>query len=122
MACVLRSAEIMNSEKTEADRNHGPNDPTTTRANGSSRISSREFARRAKALISKLPSSLDAQMARSPYTTLGIAIAIGVGAGMLFGSRILRSVLASAASYAAIELARGCLRQTAFDAAAHPSS
>jgi hypothetical protein len=111
----------MNAEKTEADRNHGPNDSTTTHANGSSPIKSREFARRAKALISKLPSSLDAQMARSPYTTLGIAVAIGVGAGMLLGSRILRSVLASAASYAAIEFARACLRQTAFDAADHAS-
>jgi ElaB/YqjD/DUF883 family membrane-anchored ribosome-binding protein len=100
----------MNAEHTEADVHRKPIDPTAAHANGSPHIKSREFARRAKTVISNLPSSLDERMKRSPYTTLGIALAIGMGAGILLGSRILRSVVAGAASYAVIELGRAYLR------------
>jgi ElaB/YqjD/DUF883 family membrane-anchored ribosome-binding protein len=101
----------MNAEQTQADPHRSPIDPTAAHANGSPHIKSREFARRAKAMFSNLPSSLDEQMKHHPYTTFGIALAIGMGAGILLGSRILRSVLAGAASYAVIEFGRAYLRQ-----------
>jgi hypothetical protein len=100
----------MNAQNAEADLHHKPIDPPASHTNGSPHIKSGEFARRAKAVISNLPSSLDEQMKRSPYTTLCIALAIGVGTGILLGSRILRSVLAGTASYAVIELGRAYLR------------
>jgi hypothetical protein len=106
----------MNAEKTQADPHRKPIDPTAAHSNGSRHIKSREFARHVKATFSKLPSSLDEQMKHSPYTTFGIAIAIGMGAGILLGSRILRSVLAGAVSYAVIELGREYLGQTMADA------
>jgi ElaB/YqjD/DUF883 family membrane-anchored ribosome-binding protein len=111
----------MTAAKTQADLHRKPNEPTATQANGSAHIKSHEFARRAKAVISELPSSLDAQMKRSPYATFGIALAIGMGTGILLGSRVLRSVLASVASYAAIELGRAYLRQAVPGAFPHPS-
>lgn len=111
----------MNGEKADADLHRKPDDPTAKQANGSSHTKRHPFARRAKTMISELPSSLDAQLKHSPYTTLGIALAVGMGTGILIGSRILRSVLASAVSYAAIELGRAYLRQTASESATHAS-
>jgi hypothetical protein len=94
----------LNTEKTEV------NEPT--HANGSPRIASgRMFASRARAMLSGFPSNLDAQIKFRPYATLGIAGVVGMAAGILLGSRILRSALAGAASYAAVELARSYLRQ-----------
>jgi ElaB/YqjD/DUF883 family membrane-anchored ribosome-binding protein len=111
----------MTAAKTEADLRRNPSEPAARQANGSAHTKSHEFARRAKAMISELPSSLDAQVKRRPYATLGIALAIGVGTGILLGSRILRSVLASAASFAAIELGRAYLRQAVPGVFPHPS-
>lgn len=106
------SAAVMNADNREGDPHRQLKDPTATQANGSPHTKRGEFARRAKGFISQLPPSLDAQMKRSPYTTLGIALAVGMGAGILLRSRILRSVLVSAASYAVIELGRAYLRET----------
>jgi hypothetical protein len=64
-------------------------------------------------MFSEFPSGLNAQMKRSPYAALGVAFAVGMGVGILLGSRILRSVIASAVSYGVIELGRGYLRETA---------
>jgi len=72
-------------------------------------MGSRAFGRRAKAMFSEFPSGLDAQMKRTPYAAVGVAFAIG----MLLGSRILRSVLASAVSYGVIEVGRAYVRKTA---------
>jgi hypothetical protein len=102
----------MNPENDKADLHRKPNEPTATHANGSPHTKTRDFARRAKVMFSKLPSSLDARMKDNPYATFGIALALGAGAGILLGSRILRTVLASAASYALIELGRTYLRET----------
>jgi hypothetical protein len=100
----------MNSDNSDANRHHQAND--STHSNGSPHAQSRKFAGRARAIFSAFPSNLDAQMKGSPYAALGIAFAIGMGAGVVLGSRILRSVLASAASYAAMEIGRAYLRQT----------
>jgi ElaB/YqjD/DUF883 family membrane-anchored ribosome-binding protein len=105
------AAELMNS--APADTQHTADDQrSSTQANGSSNGKPREFARRTIATLSTLPSSLDAQMKGRPYAAFGVALAIGVGTGILLRSRILRSVIASAASYAVIELGRAYLRET----------
>ncbi len=80
-----------------------PKDP---HSNGRARIDSREFARRAKAAVARLPSTLDKEIQESPYTVLGAAFGVGAAVGVLLSSRILRTVLASAVSYAAIEFGR----------------
>lgn len=99
------SDEIMSTEKTEADK--------PKHANGSPRTKGLELASRAKAMMSGFPSNLEAQIKLRPYATLSLAGVIGMGAGILLGSRILRSALASGASYAAVELARAYVRQKA---------
>ncbi len=89
-----------------AQADHQPKDP---HSNGRARIDSRAFARRAKAAVARLPSTLDEEIKQSPYAVLGIAFGVGAAAGVFLSSRILRTVLASAASYAAIELGRSYL-------------
>jgi hypothetical protein len=114
MASVLRRVGIMSAEKTP-DRYVTPQpiDPTAMHGNGSPGAKRNAFARCAKAMVSGLSSNLEAQIQRRPYATIGIACAIGLGTGVLLGSRILRSVLASAVSYAVVELGRAYLRQGA---------
>jgi hypothetical protein len=106
----------MNAEKTDRSVNRPPNDPTALHGNGSPRTKRNDFAHRAKSLISGFPSNLDAEIKRRPYATIGIACAIGVGTGIVLGSRILRSVLVSVVSYAVVELGRAYLRHAAASA------
>jgi hypothetical protein len=103
----------MSTERNETNPNRNQNEPSAAYANGTPPIAGSNFRRRAKAIFSEFPSDLDAQMKRSPYVALGIAFAIGAGAGVVLGNRILRSVLASAASYGIIELGRQYLRKAA---------
>ena len=74
-----------------------------------------KFQRRAIAAISGFPASIEAQLKLRPYAALGVACAVGLGAGVLLSSRILRSVLVTtlsyAASHAAVEVGRAYLRQ-----------
>jgi hypothetical protein len=97
----------MNGIETETHRK--PVEPAHS-ANESGCAKPQDFARRTMVTISKLPSSLDAQLRSRPYQAFGIALAIGAGSGILLRSRILRTVIASAASYAIIELGRAYLR------------
>jgi hypothetical protein len=94
-----------------ADTHHTSHDPSASQANGCSNDKPHAFARRTIDTISTLPSSLDAQMKGRPYAAFGVALMIGVGTGILLRSRILRSVIASAASYAVIELGRAYMRE-----------
>ena len=96
---------------TDADTHHRPNEPAHA-PNASARAKPRDFARQTIETITELPSNLDAQMKSRPYIAFGIALAIGTGAGILLRSRILRTVIASATSYAVIELGRAYLRET----------
>jgi ElaB/YqjD/DUF883 family membrane-anchored ribosome-binding protein len=105
-------AEGMTAERIDSNSQRKPKAPTAAQSNGNSGIKSRDFVRRAKTLVSEWPSNLDAQMKHRPYTTLGVALAIGVGAGVLLGSRILRSVVVTAVSCAAVEIGRKYLLQT----------
>ena len=93
----------MNIENTE----HGADFPTTGR-----RTAQRDFARVART-FARLPSHLESQIKAKPYASLGLALGVGVATGVLLGSHILRAVLASAASYAVIELGRAYLHQAA---------
>jgi hypothetical protein len=60
--------------------------------------------------LSALPSDLEAEMKSKPYAALGVAFAVGTGAGVVLGSRVLRSVLVSVASSALVALAARYLR------------
>jgi|HubBroStandDraft_6_1064221.scaffolds.fasta_scaffold861458_1 hypothetical protein len=68
------------------------------------------FAQRVTSRLSHWPSDLDAQLRRAPYAALGVAFAVGMGAGVLAGSRVLRSVLVSVASSALVAVAAGYVR------------
>jgi hypothetical protein len=71
----------------------------------------------AKVFVAGFPASVDSLIRRRPYASVGVACAIGVGAGVLLSHRILRAVLASTVGYAVVEFGRAYLRQNA--AAAH---
>jgi hypothetical protein len=81
------------------------------RTRGSARIQWTEIARRAKHGISDFQSSLADRMKRDPYATVGIAAAAGIGLGIVLGSRILRTAVASAVSYGIVELARSLVEE-----------
>jgi hypothetical protein len=100
----------MNSQNTDA--NHKPTEPSVGHANGSPPSPGHEFGRRAKAILFEFPATFEAQMKRNPYAALGVAFAVGMGTGILLGSRVLRAVLTTAAAHAALEIGRTYLRQT----------
>jgi hypothetical protein len=81
------------------------------RTRGPARIQWTEIARRAKHGISDFQSSLADRMKRDPYTTVGIAAVAGIGVGIVLGSRILRTAVASAVSYGIVELARSLVEE-----------
>lgn len=68
------------------------------------------FAKAKDAAVS-LPQTLRTNIQERPVATLGVFTALGVGAGVLFGSRILRSVLITALGQTAIELGREYVRK-----------
>jgi hypothetical protein len=103
----------MSAENPDVQLNHQPNDPAPMRGNGRPDTQPADFARRAQAFLAGFPANLEAMMRRNPYATVGIACAIGVGAGIVLGSRILRAMLVSTVSYAALEFGRAYVRQNA---------
>ncbi len=68
------------------------------------------FARELRTRLSQFPSDLEAQVQSTPYFALGAAFVVGAGAGVLLGSRVLRSVLVSVASSTLVALAARYLR------------
>jgi hypothetical protein len=104
---------MMNPERTDGRVSRQQDEPTAMHVNGSPGAREHDFVHRAKAIFSGLPSNLDAQIKRRPYTTLGMAGAIGMGMGILLGPRILRSVLSGVVSLAVVELGRAYMRQSA---------
>jgi ElaB/YqjD/DUF883 family membrane-anchored ribosome-binding protein len=79
------------------------------------RIDPNDLARRARAVLSDLPAQFDAQAKRNPYAAIGVAFAVGAGAGVVLSSRVLRAVLASGLTYLATEVGKTYLRQTLGD-------
>ncbi|MGD0674123.1 MAG: hypothetical protein ABSC94_01815 [Polyangiaceae bacterium] len=102
----------MSNEHGEVDPQCQGHGVSETPSVGRAPSGATEFACRAKAAVAGLPTNLAAYVRKSPYAAVGIVFGVGMGAGVLFSSRILRTVLASAASYAAVELGRTYLRQT----------
>lgn len=69
-----------------------------------------DLAVQAKDYLAELPKTFKEEIQSRPYRTLGIAAAVGLGAGVILNSRLLRAVVASAASVAIAEVGRGYLR------------
>jgi hypothetical protein len=59
--------------------------------------------------LSRLPLAWEEQLKANPYRALGVACLIGVGAGIVFGSKILRTALATAL----VEIGRSYVVETA---------
>jgi hypothetical protein len=67
--------------------------------------------RRAKDLVAGMPEGVVGGMKKNPYTGVAVAGAVGLGVGILLGSRVLRAVVASTVSYAVVEATRAFLRE-----------
>lgn len=66
---------------------------------------------RAKDAALNLPATLRTNIQERPVATLGAFTVLGVGVGVLFGNRVLRSVLVTALGQTAIELGREYVRR-----------
>ena len=99
----------------EPPRSHEGAEQSGTHRKGASRIRWSELARRIRNGLSALPQSMADQMKTAPYRTIVVATAAGVGIGVLLGSRVLRTILASSLSYAVIEIARVYIRDRVTD-------
>ncbi len=55
----------------------------------------------------RVPELIDHELKENPYRLLGIVGAVGVGIGMLIGSRVMRAVIISVGGYAVTEALRG---------------
>ncbi len=106
----------MDTQHTETAHNHNPNVPGASRANETTGAKWRDLVRRARMTATRLPTQLEAQMKRNPITALGVACLAGTGVGIVFSSRILRTIFTAAASAGAVELIRAYVRQNAFRA------
>jgi hypothetical protein len=111
---VFATAPAMKSENSESFAN-GSADSSAKPKHKKIRIDPNEIARRAKALVAEWPAQFDAQTKRNPYAAVGIAFAVGAGAGIVLSSRVLRMVLASGLTYLASEIGKTYLRQTLGD-------
>lgn len=86
------------------------------RSNGSDAKTANVFTRaerlaeEATDYIAELPKAVKEEIKTRPYRTLGIAAAIGVGAGIILNSRILRATVASLASVIVAEVGRSYLK------------
>lgn len=54
-----------------------------------------------------LPDNLEHGLKQNPYRTLTVAALLGVGVGIVFGSRILRTAAASVVAMALVDLGKG---------------
>jgi hypothetical protein len=104
----------MNAEHDHVESNHNPGDATPGRAIGSSGARRKDFVRRAIAAAAGLRSHVDERMRQDPYATVGVACVVGIGVGVVFSSRILRTVLTAALAAAAVEFTRGFVRENLF--------
>jgi hypothetical protein len=84
---------------------------TSVRAAGAPRIQWTEIIRRVKSGVTELQSNIENKTKDDPYAALGITAAAGVGVGIVFGSRILRTALVSALSYGIVEFARSLIEE-----------
>ncbi len=94
------------------DHAGSPADKTNAaRRSRASHVGWNVIRRRAKDLVARMPEGVDGSMKKNPYTSVAVAAAVGLGVGILLGSRVLRAVVASTVSYAVVEAARAFLRE-----------
>jgi ElaB/YqjD/DUF883 family membrane-anchored ribosome-binding protein len=105
------------STQAQGRSNHNPKEPAANHSRGGDSAESdfagraKHFVQRARATATGLPSQLDEQLKRKPYAVLGVAGALGLAAGIVLSSRVLRAVLMATLSAAALELTRALVRQ-----------
>ena len=81
------------------------------------------IVRRAKKLVAGFPENFEERLQKKPYVTVGIAFAGGVALGVVFGSRVMRKALTSAAAMAIFELGRSyVLREVEISSASRRST
>ncbi len=81
------------------------------------------IVRRAKKLVAGFPENFEERLHKKPYVTVGIAFAGGVALGVVFGSRVMRKALTSAAAMAIFELGRSyVLREVEISSASRRST
>jgi ElaB/YqjD/DUF883 family membrane-anchored ribosome-binding protein len=114
LGMVLATPRDMKAENSESYANGTP-DSSPKPKHKKMRIDPNEIARKAKVVLSALPAQFDAQTKRNPYAAVGIAFAVGAGAGIVLSSRVLRMVLASGLTYIATEVGKTYLRQALGD-------
>ena len=83
------------------DTHPHPSKPPVSQSNGAVHPKGKELARRAMAMLSALPSEVDAQVKSRPYAAIGAAFAIGIGTGVFFSSRLVRAAVVAVAASAA---------------------
>ncbi len=66
-----------------------------------------QLAREALDRAKQIPELIDEQLKENPYRLLGIVGAVGVGVGMLIGSKVMRALVVSVGGYALTEGLRG---------------
>jgi hypothetical protein len=101
----------MSTAHLPAEDNLDANGAASRRPNTSNSAKLGGFVRRAQAAVGALPSRIDERMKAHPGAALAIACGVGAGLGIIFSSRIVRSVLTSVATIAAVDLTRALLRQ-----------
>ncbi len=103
-----------NAEHGHVDSKQESNDSASGGTAGDTGARRKEFARRAMAAAVGLPSQVRERIRHNPYGTIGAAGAVGLGVGVVLSSRILRAALTTALIAAAVELARGIVREGVF--------
>lgn len=115
MTPEIQDSFVQDKQPTDAPTNGSSHAPT------GSGHQAEAFGRRATAFLSELPLNAQQQMRRNPAQALGIASALGLVAGVVLSSRIMRTALASAASVVLVEVARSYFRVGGRVDGPHPS-
>lgn len=107
----VEKGRVMNTEQGHVDANHHPNDATVGHATGSESPRRRDFGGRTMAAAAGLRLQAREHIRHDPYSAMCVACVVGLGVGVVLSSRILRAVLSGALTGAAVEVARGLVRQ-----------
>lgn len=111
----------MNVKPMDERTNHNPIDSAASHANTSGARPSEgrpgtesRFAQRAGRFAKNLPSMIDDQVMRNPYTVLAAVSIVAAGAGIVMSSRVLRAVLTATITAVALDIGRALVKQAGF--------